>query len=243
MVIKTGRFGSFISCSGYPECKTTKPIVKDTGAKCPKDGGMVLERRSRRAARSTVARTIRSAISFRGIASVRSVARVGVVRRLQNGAGATSDRMLGLARTRGGDSRGFRGSANRTRAKIGPRRRAASTVVGGGLARCEAAWQAARRGVEVGTSSKCVHMRAAPRIRPASSRNWCAAIRCAVPPSKMPSAYSKKNSARLGFARRALRARNRRSRGRRAGRRSRAFFDGVETRIAARSRIRLHRKS
>ncbi|MBV8491795.1 MAG: type I DNA topoisomerase, partial [Candidatus Eremiobacteraeota bacterium] len=33
MVIKTGRFGRFISCSGYPECKTTKPIVKDTGAK------------------------------------------------------------------------------------------------------------------------------------------------------------------------------------------------------------------
>ena len=48
MVIKTGRFGRFISCTGYPECKTTKPIVKDTGAKCPKDGGMVVERRSRK---------------------------------------------------------------------------------------------------------------------------------------------------------------------------------------------------
>ncbi|HEY5340111.1 MAG TPA: type I DNA topoisomerase [Candidatus Aquilonibacter sp.] len=48
MVIKTGRFGKFISCSGYPECKTTKPIVKDTGAKCPKDGGMIVERRSRK---------------------------------------------------------------------------------------------------------------------------------------------------------------------------------------------------
>jgi len=48
MVIKTGRFGKFISCSGYPECKTTKPIVKDTGAKCPKDGGAILERRSRK---------------------------------------------------------------------------------------------------------------------------------------------------------------------------------------------------
>ncbi|HXM07365.1 MAG TPA: type I DNA topoisomerase, partial [Candidatus Acidoferrum sp.] len=30
------------------ECKTTKPIVKDTGAKCPKDGGMVVERRSKK---------------------------------------------------------------------------------------------------------------------------------------------------------------------------------------------------
>ena len=48
MVIKTGRFGRFISCSGYPECKTTKPIVKDTGAKCPKDEGAILERKSRK---------------------------------------------------------------------------------------------------------------------------------------------------------------------------------------------------
>jgi DNA topoisomerase-1 len=48
MVIKTGRFGKFISCTGYPECKTTKPILKDTGAKCPKDGGMIAERKSRK---------------------------------------------------------------------------------------------------------------------------------------------------------------------------------------------------
>ena len=48
MVIKTGRFGRFISCTGYPECKTTKPILKDTGAKCPKDGGTVVERKSRK---------------------------------------------------------------------------------------------------------------------------------------------------------------------------------------------------
>lgn len=48
MVIKTGRFGRFISCSGYPECKTTKPIIKDTGAKCPKDGGAIVERRSKK---------------------------------------------------------------------------------------------------------------------------------------------------------------------------------------------------
>ncbi len=48
MVIKMGRFGKFISCSGYPECKTTRPIVKDTGAICPKDGGAIVERVSRR---------------------------------------------------------------------------------------------------------------------------------------------------------------------------------------------------
>ncbi len=48
MVIKTGRFGRFISCTGYPECKTTKPILKETGALCPKDGGKIVERKSRR---------------------------------------------------------------------------------------------------------------------------------------------------------------------------------------------------
>ena len=48
MVIKTGRFGKFISCTGYPECKTTMPILKDTGAICPKDGGMIVERKSRK---------------------------------------------------------------------------------------------------------------------------------------------------------------------------------------------------
>ncbi len=48
MVIKTGRFGKFISCSGYPECKTTMPILKDSGAICPKDGGMIAERKSRK---------------------------------------------------------------------------------------------------------------------------------------------------------------------------------------------------
>jgi DNA topoisomerase-1 len=48
MVIKTGRFGRFMSCTGYPKCKTTKPILKDTGVKCPKDGGMIAERKSRK---------------------------------------------------------------------------------------------------------------------------------------------------------------------------------------------------
>ncbi len=48
MVIKTGRFGRFISCTGYPECKTTRPILKETGAICPKDGGKIVERKSRK---------------------------------------------------------------------------------------------------------------------------------------------------------------------------------------------------
>ena len=48
MKIKNGRFGKFIACTGYPECKTTKPIVKDTGVLCPRDGGRILERKSKK---------------------------------------------------------------------------------------------------------------------------------------------------------------------------------------------------
>jgi len=48
MKVKTGRYGKFLACSGYPECKTTKPIVKDAGVVCPRDGGRILERRSKR---------------------------------------------------------------------------------------------------------------------------------------------------------------------------------------------------
>lgn len=48
MVLKTGRFGEFIACSGYPECKNTKPVVKSTGVKCPSCGKDIVARRSKR---------------------------------------------------------------------------------------------------------------------------------------------------------------------------------------------------
>lgn len=48
MVVKAGRFGEFIACSGYPECKNTKPIIKSIGVKCPNCGKDIVERRSRR---------------------------------------------------------------------------------------------------------------------------------------------------------------------------------------------------
>ena len=48
MVIKSGRFGRFLACSRYPECKGRKPFTVTTGVRCPKDGGELLERRSRR---------------------------------------------------------------------------------------------------------------------------------------------------------------------------------------------------
>ena len=48
MVIKTGRYGKFLACPGYPECKNAKPLVLQTSAKCPKCGGEVIEKKSKR---------------------------------------------------------------------------------------------------------------------------------------------------------------------------------------------------
>ena len=49
MVIKHGRFGKFMACSNYPECKNTKPILQKTGMKCPKCGeGDVIIRKTKR---------------------------------------------------------------------------------------------------------------------------------------------------------------------------------------------------
>ncbi len=48
MVIKTGRFGKFLACPGYPDCKNTKPLIAETGAKCPKCGGNVIQRKSKK---------------------------------------------------------------------------------------------------------------------------------------------------------------------------------------------------
>ncbi|MDP6549945.1 MAG: type I DNA topoisomerase, partial [Dehalococcoidia bacterium] len=47
MVIKTGRFGRFLACTGFPECRTTRRILNKTGAACPRCGGDIVERRSR----------------------------------------------------------------------------------------------------------------------------------------------------------------------------------------------------
>jgi DNA topoisomerase-1 len=49
MVYKLGRFGKFLACSGFPDCRNTKPIVKDIGVSCPKcHEGKVVERRSKK---------------------------------------------------------------------------------------------------------------------------------------------------------------------------------------------------
>ena len=55
MIIKTGRFGKFIACSAYPECKTTKPIP--LGVKCPQDGGELSQKRTKKGGRTFYACT------------------------------------------------------------------------------------------------------------------------------------------------------------------------------------------
>ncbi|MGD9559123.1 MAG: type I DNA topoisomerase, partial [Oscillospiraceae bacterium] len=46
MVVKTGRYGKFLACPGFPECRNTKQLVREMPGICPKDGGKLVLRRS-----------------------------------------------------------------------------------------------------------------------------------------------------------------------------------------------------
>lgn len=48
MVVKVGRYGKFIACPGYPECKNIKKYVQETGVICPKCGGKVIVRKTKK---------------------------------------------------------------------------------------------------------------------------------------------------------------------------------------------------
>ena len=48
MVIKSGRFGRFLACPGYPECTFTKPLVVEMPGRCPKCGGRILKKTSKK---------------------------------------------------------------------------------------------------------------------------------------------------------------------------------------------------
>ncbi|BAB06186.1 type I DNA topoisomerase [Halalkalibacterium halodurans] len=49
MVYKMGRYGKFMACSNFPDCRNTKPIVKEIGVKCPKcEKGEIVERKSKK---------------------------------------------------------------------------------------------------------------------------------------------------------------------------------------------------
>ena len=47
MVVKSGRFGKFLACPGYPDCKNTKPIAQDAGVPCPVCGARLLKKKSK----------------------------------------------------------------------------------------------------------------------------------------------------------------------------------------------------
>ncbi len=47
MVIKSGRFGRFLSCSGFPECKNARPLVEKVGVSCPECGHDIVQKRQR----------------------------------------------------------------------------------------------------------------------------------------------------------------------------------------------------
>lgn len=48
MVVKRGRFGKFLACPGYPQCKNTKPLLTKINVPCPKCGGNIVQRRSKK---------------------------------------------------------------------------------------------------------------------------------------------------------------------------------------------------
>jgi len=48
MVVKSGRFGLFLACTGYPDCKGTKPLQVKVGVPCPEDAGEIVQKRSRK---------------------------------------------------------------------------------------------------------------------------------------------------------------------------------------------------
>ena len=51
LVVKTGRFGKFLACPGFPECRFTKPLLETIGVQCPRCGGEIVARRSKKGRR------------------------------------------------------------------------------------------------------------------------------------------------------------------------------------------------
>ena len=72
MVFKMGKYGKFMACSNFPDCRNTKPIVKEIGVTCPKcDKGQIIERRSnKRNVFSMGAVRIRNATLYLGISQL-----------------------------------------------------------------------------------------------------------------------------------------------------------------------------
>jgi DNA topoisomerase-1 len=48
LILRWGRFGKFISCERFPDCRHTEPFLEKIGVTCPEDGGEIVERRTRK---------------------------------------------------------------------------------------------------------------------------------------------------------------------------------------------------
>ena len=59
MVIKSGRFGKFLSCSGFPECRNSRPLLTRVGVECPECGSDLVERKARGKRGQDVLRVLR----------------------------------------------------------------------------------------------------------------------------------------------------------------------------------------
>ncbi|MDN5362271.1 MAG: topoisomerase, partial [Moorella sp. (in: firmicutes)] len=51
LVVKMGRYGKFLACPGFPECRFTKPLLETIGVKCPECGGQIVARRTKKGRR------------------------------------------------------------------------------------------------------------------------------------------------------------------------------------------------
>ena len=75
MVFKMGRYGKFMACSNFPDCRNTKAIVKEIGVKCPKcKEGNIIERKSKKRGFFMDAIVIQNVIFFLGINHYREIA-------------------------------------------------------------------------------------------------------------------------------------------------------------------------
>src|SRR3990167_7758052 len=48
LIIRTGKFGKFLACSKFPDCKFTRAFIEKTGLKCPKDGAQIVVKKTRK---------------------------------------------------------------------------------------------------------------------------------------------------------------------------------------------------
>ena len=168
MVYKMSRYGKFLACPNFPACRHTLALPKSIGVPCPQCGAQLLERISRKGRK------------FYGCERYPECDFVSWDRPVNDKCPVCGSRMVLEARREGHalprvrqrnlpPSRGGRGGGRMTNNHV--------TIVGAGLAGCEAAWQLARRGV-----TGAAHGHEAGEVLPRppyarALRSWSAPIR------------------------------------------------------------------